>query len=336
MKKALLLAGVAVIVLAGIAIGAYWKFVSDPEAISFTATHDYGVVVQGDRLEHVFSVHNDKPIDLRVERVVVSYATEVVSIDSLLPAGGDGRIRLRTDTENLRGSLRESARLFFTDPDVEPMWLYMQGRVVLPVEIAPQDRVYFFTVKGEGPEKEIEVINHQERPLEVLGVTSTNPLFAVELQEIERSNRYRLAVSLDPATPLGRHRSTITVTTDSPEYASLEIQALAIVEDIVSTSLSRVDFPKVLYDALDREVISRKIVLVKKHEGVDFRVIRATTDVPFLSVRIVPHRPGESYNVIIKIEQSKAEKGQFEGTLLIETNDPQYPELVLPITGTIV
>lgn len=336
MKKAVLLAGAVLILLVGVAIGAYWKWHSDPEAISFTATHDFGDVVQGEQLEHVFSVHNDKPNDLSVDKVVASYASKVVSFDPVLPAGGEGHVRIRTDTRRLRGSLQESARIYFTDTKVEPMWLYLRGRVVLPVEIAPQDRVYFFTVKGEAPEQELMVINHQERPLEVLDVVSNNPFFRVETEEIEARNRYRLAVALDPAVPLGRHQSTITVTTDSPEFPSLEIEALAVVEDEVSTSLSRVDFPKVLYDALDREVISRKIVLVKKHEGVDFEVVRATIDVPFLSVRVVPDEPGQSYNVYVKIVQSKAKRGQFEGTLVVETNDPQYPEFRLPVTGTIL
>ncbi len=339
MKKAFLLAGLVVIVLAGVAVVAvavWWKGFAGGEAVSFTAAHDFGVVVQGEQLEHVFSVRNDKSTDLFVDRVLVTYASEVVSVDSVLPAGGEGRVRLRTDTRRLRGSLKESARIYFTDPGLDPIWLYLQGRVVLPVEIAPQDRVYFFTVKGEAPEQEILVINHQERPLEILEVTSTNSLFRVESQEIERRNRYRLAVGLDPATPIGRHRSTITVTTDSPDYPSLEIEALAIVEDIVSTSLSRVDFPKIMYDALDMEVVGRKIVLVKKHEGVDFEVVRATTDVPFLTVEVTPDKPGESYLVYVRIVQRRAERGEFEGTLLIETNDPQFPELKLPITGTIV
>lgn len=336
MKRTVLLAGAVAILLVGVAIGVYLKRSSDPEATSLTATHDFGDVVQGEQLEHLFSVHNDKPDDLVVDKVIPSYASEVVSFDPVLPAGGEGQVRIRTDTGKLRGSLRESARIYFTNAEVEPIWLYLRGRVVLPVEVAPRDSVYFFTVKGESPEQELRVINHQERPLEVLEVASSNPIFRVETEEIEQRSRYRLAVTLDPAVPLGRHQSTITVTTDSPEFPSLEIEALAIVKDVVSTSLSRVAFPRVAYDALDREVISRKIVRVEKHEGVDFEVVSATTDLPFLSVSVVPDEPGKSHDVYVKIEQSKAKRGQFEGTLVIETNDPQYSEFRLPVSGTIL
>ncbi|UCF18607.1 MAG: DUF1573 domain-containing protein [Gemmatimonadota bacterium] len=336
LAKAVLGVSLAIIVLIVIGVAVVWRSVSGPETASFTDTHDFGDIVQGEQLEHVFVVRNEKANDLRVDRVVVSYASEVLAVDSVLPAGGDARIRLRVDTKSLRGNLKETARIYFTDESDEPMWLYLRGRVVLPVEIAPQDRVYFFTVKGEGPEQEIQIINHQNRPLQVLGVTSSNPLFRVESEEVERQARFALSVTLDPTTPLGRHESTITVSTDSPEYPSLQIEALAIVEDIVSTSLSRVDFPKVLYDQLDREVISRKVVLVKKHEGQDFEVVRATTDLPFLSVEVAADKPGASYLVYVRIMKGEAERGEFEGTLVIETNDSEVPELRLPITGTIL
>lgn len=339
MKKAILailLIGVVLILVVAVALGVLWKRFSGSDPIVFTSTHDVGVVVQGEQLEHEFSVRNERPNDLHVDRVVVSYASTLLSVDSVLPAGGEARLRLTTNTENLRGTLQETARIYFTDPNVDPLWVALEGRVVLPVEIAPRDRVYFFTVKGEGPEQEIRVINHQDRALEVLNVASSNPLFQVELHEVQRRSEFKLDVRLDSATPLGRHESTITITTDSPDFPSLEVKALAIVEDVVSTSLSRVDFPKVLYDALDNEVVARKVLLVKKHKDQGFEVLRATTDVPFLSVEVTPDKTGEGYLVYVKIEQSRAERGEFGGTLIIETNDPEYPEFKLPITGTIL
>ncbi len=336
MKRALLIAGIVLFLVVVIALGILWQRFSSTGRISFAATHDVGVVVQGEQLEHEFSIHNDRSVDLHVDRVVVSYASTVVSIDSVLPAGGDARLRIKTNTAELRGTLQETARIYFTDPGVDPMWVALEGRIVLPVEIAPRDRVYFFTVKGEGPEREIRVINHQDRPLEILDVASSNPLFKVELREVERRSQFKLDVRLDSAAPVGRHESTITVTTDSPDYPSLDIKALAMVEDIVSTSLSRVAFPKVQFDALDNEVIARKVILVKKHRGQGFEVLRASTDVPFLSVNITPDKTGEGFLVYVKIEQRRATRGTFEGTLVIETNDPDFPEFRLPITGTIL
>lgn len=336
MKKYIVPGVIGLIVVIGVAATIYWKSSAGPAAVSFSDTYDFGDIVQGEQREHVFAVRNERAGDLFVDRVVVSYASTVVSVDSLLPAGGEGQVHLKVDTEKLRGSLRESARIYFTDESLDPVWLYLKGRVVLPVEIAPHDRIYFFTVKGEAPEEEILIINHQDRPLEIGAVTSSNPLFRVESETVERQTRYRLSVALDAATPLGRHESTITVSTDSPEFPSLEIKALAIVEDVVSTSLASVAFPRVLYDALDREAISQKVVLVKKHQGTDFEVVRATADLPFLSVQVTPDQPGESYLVYVRIVQSRAERGEFEGTLVIETNDPEFREIRLPISGTIL
>ena len=302
-----------------------------------TTAYDFGVVVQGQPVEHVFSFRNERGAPLAVDTVVTSYAAATATaLDSVVPGGADGRVRVSLYTKYMKGQVNAFAKVRFRDEGARPVWVQLRGRVVAPVEIAPRERVYFFTVKGEGPHQEVLVINHQDRPLALLGAASDNANFHVRTETLEAGQRYRLTLALDPATPPGRDSAIITVRTDSPEYRTLTILGRAFVDDIVSTSLSKIDFSQVSYDHLDMQGVGDKIVLVRKYRGTDFQVLKATTDVPCIDVEVVPQKRGESFLVNVSIVKRRAPHGDIRGTLRIETNDPAFRELTLPITGKIM
>lgn len=334
-KLIVLAVGAIALVVVVVGLTSVWARFSGPGLISRTRTHDFGDVVQGESVERVFVVGNDGASDLKIAEVI-PWASTVVSVDSVVPARGEAQIRIRLDTRNLKGALNELVKVQFVGRDQLPLWLQLRGRVVLPVQLAPADRAYFFTVVGEAPEEELEIINHQDAPLEILGVTSDNPRFRTTFRTVEAGQRYKLTIALDPMTPSGRHEAKISVRTDSRDYPSLEIEGWARVRDIVSTSISRVDFARIRFDDLDLPVVNRKTVLVAKHRGTDFQVRRATTDVSFLDVEVVPQNPGQSFLIHVKIDDRRARRGEIVGTLVIETNDPAFARLELPITGTIL
>jgi Protein of unknown function (DUF1573) len=301
-----------------------------------TSAHDFGDVVRGTRVEYDFPVRNtgDQPLVLR--RLAGSYGLTQLHVDSTIPPGGAGTIRLAVDTKQMRGPFDQFVNVYTADSTRPAASLHLRGRAVPPLELEPQDRVYFFTTRGEPAVKELTIINHEARPLTRLWVSSDNPAFAVRTRTLDDGRRYALAVALDPGTPVGRHEGRITITTDSPTYPAVPIPALAVISDVVSATPATVNFSLIAFDAVDMPVLGEKQILVRKHEGKDFRIVRASVDVPFLTVDVTPHAPGESFLVHVKIDKRRAKRGAIHGTLLIETNDPSFPRLTLPITGSIV
>ncbi len=327
----------AVALVAVIVVGAMrlLRPFSGPGLASRTTTYDVGEVVQGDVVEHAFVLSNDAATEVRITEVL-PWAGEVVSVDSVLPAGGEGRVQVRLETQGYKGPINEPIKVRFADEDRLPIWLQLRGRVVLPVQVAPKEHVYFFSVKGEAPEEVLEVINHEDEPLQIVGVSSSNALFKVNTEAIDEGRRYRLTVSLDAATPPGKHESTITVNSSSADYPVINILGWARVKDVVSTSISEVYFGRFPIESLDMVGIARKTVLVEKHQGTDFQVVRAEADISFMDVEIEPKEAGRSFYVRVTIEKDRAEKGEFSGTLVIATNDPDHTRLELPITGEIL
>lgn len=335
LAKAVIGTGVVIVLIAVIGLAVVWRSVSRPSGLSERTTYDFGIAMRGKPVEHVFGVPNDGSEDLMIAKVTPAVST-VTSVDSLVPAGGVARIAVSLPTDSWKGMIDELVKVEFADERSRPVWLRLMGRIVQPVQFEPQDRVYFRTVKGEAASKEIDLINHQERQLKIERIESDNPLFAVASKEVERGRRYTLTVSLDPGTPVGQHQGTITLTTDSPEFASIDILTRAWVKDSVNTSISRVTFSTIPLEALDLPAVYEKTVRVEKHAGIDFKVLRATTDISMLEVEVVPESAGTSYLVHVRIVKERARSGAIEGTLTIETNDPARPRITLPIEGTIL
>jgi len=164
-------------------------------------------------------------------------------------------------------------------------------------------------------------------------VRSDNPRFRARTDTVIVGSRYRLTISLDPATPVGRDSARIELRTDSPQYPSLTIPARAFVDDVVSAFPRAVDFGQIAFNSIDEQVIGKKVILVQKHQGSGFKVLGATLDVPYMDVAVVAQPVGQSFLVNVTIVKRRAQPGDIHGTLRITTNDPAHPEFVLPVSG---
>jgi hypothetical protein len=293
-------------------------------------------VRQGEIIEHEFVLTNDGP-DSLVIKDALPWASTIVSMDSVIPARGEGRLRIRLDTKKWHGPMSELIKVHFTNPSRRAAWLQLKARVIRPVELEPHDRVYFFTVVGDPAEQAVEVVNNQDKPLSIVDVRSSDPAFQARSRTIRDGQRYAVTIALNPAAAVGEHRGTVTIRTDSRDYATLAIEAVAKVRDVVYTSVPEISFSTFAFESLDLEAVHLRTVVVTKHRATDFRVLRATTDIPLLKVNVVPQQAGQSYIVRVQLIREKVSRGtKFEGKLIIETNDPAHPRLELRISGAAV
>ena len=297
---------------------------------------DFGRVVQGKPIEYAFTIRGDTAKDLKILRVTPCDACEVAAIDSAVPRGGAAKVRLVLDTKNMRGPVNQVARVFFSDTTRRPVPLRFRGTVVWPVEFTPQNHAYFFTVKGEAPQQEIVLENNEAEPLKILSVASSNPQFRAGIQTLEEGKRFKLTVALDTAVPVGKHDGRITLTTNNPKYATIPIIAFAQVRNTVGIAPSKVDYGLTAFTGINRVAVRSREVRVMKPGSKDFSVTRATVDLPFLDVEVKPQKRGESDIVTVRIDPKLAKRGEFKGTLVIETNDPKFPVFRVPVTGKLL
>ena len=70
--------------------------------------------------------------------------------------------------------------------------------------------------------------------------------------------------------------------------------------------------------------------MVYQKGGTDFK-ISASSDVPFLRLTPQQAQLKDRFGIQIDIVPEKLKAGEFNGTISIATNDPEFPLLVVPV-----
>jgi hypothetical protein len=76
-------------------------------------------------------------------------------------------------------------------------------------------------------------------------------------------------------------------------------------------------------------------LMIYQEEGSDFRAT-LTTDLPTLNLKLERGPKGDRYQATISLNPDKVEAGSINGLLLIDTNDPKFSKLSVPISGQIL
>jgi hypothetical protein len=76
-------------------------------------------------------------------------------------------------------------------------------------------------------------------------------------------------------------------------------------------------------------------LMVYQEGGSDFRVT-LRSDLPGLKLKWERGPKGDRYQTTIALDPDKVHLGPYKGLLLIDTNDPAFPKLTVPISGQIL
>src|SRR2546425_2935051 len=115
---------------------------SDAGGMSHATAYDFGEVVQGQPVEHEFAWRNTQRTALAVDTVITAYASMLLAADSLVPAGGEGKLRLRLATRRPVRALNQLGKVRYQDPRARPAWFLIRGGGGAPVQLAPPDPGY--------------------------------------------------------------------------------------------------------------------------------------------------------------------------------------------------
>ena len=85
-------------------------------------------------------------------------------------------------------------------------------------------------------------------------------------------------------------------------------------------------------DLLER---TAQTLMMYQWGGSDFRV-HLHTDLPLLDLKWNRGQKGDRYQATIKLIPEKLQAGPIKGNISIETNDPEFPSLTVPVTGSIL
>jgi hypothetical protein len=313
--------------------------VEAPQAAFTEDRFDFGRVMHGSMAEHDFLLKNEGSASLRIVKVGMTPPLVVTRMPSEIAPGGEGLIHFKLDTTELRGPFKGRITIFLNDPALPEAGLMFEGVVIPPVEISPLPAFFVSGLRGKPASGSIEIINHEPQPLRILKVDHASERFSTKLETIEAGERYRLTLILKPDGPGGRKTEPVTVGTSSVAQPALEISANTYLHERVYTFPDSVDLGAIPLAQIRKNPgllsVLAQTLMVYQEDGADFRST-LRTDLHMLNLKWERGPKGDRYQGTISFDPDKVKPGSFNGSLVIDTNDPAFPQLTVPISGHIL
>jgi hypothetical protein len=256
-----------------------------------------------------------------------------------LAPGGEGLIHFTLDTAALRGPFKGQITVFLNDPDLPEADLNFEGVVIPPVEVSPLPAFFVSGPRGKETSASLEIINHEPQPLRIVKIEHPTESFTTVLETLQPGQRYKLTLTLKPHGPSGRKTEPITVATSSDAQPTLEIAANTFLHERVYTFPDSVDLGAIPISQIRKNPgllsMLAQTLMVYQECGSDFRAT-LRTDLPGLKLKWERGPKGDRYQTTIALDPDKVHAGSYKGLLLIDTNDPTFPKLTVPISGQIL
>ena len=302
-----------------------------PRAVFSQTIVDFGTAVQGAKLVHEFILRNEGAVALRIRGLQATAFLVPDRISAYIAPGSQVVLRVRLDTTTLSGHFEGVVRVSLDDPALAEAQLTVVGRVVPPIEVAPAPAFFVAAQRGERKEVAVEIVNHEPEPLAIEAVEHSSQRFTTRLDSLEAGRRYRLSVVLDPEGPAGKDKDVLRIRTSRLASPVLTIPVYTF-PDAVDLGALRLSDIEAKPDLLLR---TAQTLMIYQSGGANFRVT-LSSDLPELALTSERGRQGDRYQVTVTLIREKLRPGAIKGSIVIATNDPQFPTVTVPVSATII
>ncbi len=303
-----------------------------PKAVFSEPRFQFGEVLSGAVVEHDFALSNTGSARARIEKVSMTTPLLVTQMPRDVAPGAEGRIHFKLDTANLEGKFDGAILVSLNDPALPQARLSFSGRVVPAIELSPRPAFFVAGQRGQGNRAAIEIVNHESEPLKIANIEHRHERFTTQLETLEPGRRYRLSLTLKPDGPGGRAADTILIRTSSKRMPVLKVGANTYLYERVHAFPDVVEFGT--WRAAEVGTAAMTLMIYQKG-GSSFRV-RLSTDIPGLSLKSERGPSGDRYQVEIALVSEKVRVGPMRGSIFIDTNDAEFPRVIVPVKGQIV
>jgi len=308
-------------------------------AVFSQADFQFGKALSGAVLEHDFALKNECDVPLRILRVQMDSPLVVTAMPASVAPGMEANIRVKLDTAGLRGRFPGEIQVLLDDPALPVAVLSFEGEIVPRVEFVPAPVFFLGARRGEARQASIEIINHDPEPLRIEDIRHPTDRFTTTLETLEEGRRYRLTLLIKPDGPIGRHSEDIVLKTSNRSHDTIVVAANTLLLERVYTFPDEIDFGTLRLSDLERgaELLDKKAQTLMVHQfgGKDFKV-NVRTDLSQLELRSERGPQQDRFQNTLTLVKEKLKPGSIHGSFFIETNDPEFQSLVVPVSGNIL
>jgi hypothetical protein len=138
--------------------------------------HDFGTILQGENVRHVFVFTNNGDTTLNVEKISSSCGcTAALASAKQLAPGESGEVQTSFDSTRFRGAVKKTVYLYTNDPAQPMIQMQLKGNVKEELTMTPQ-MVNFGTVAPQKAVKaSVSLVNQGDREVRLDGLGTTAP-----------------------------------------------------------------------------------------------------------------------------------------------------------------
>ncbi len=312
-----------------------------PKAIFYEAIHDFGTVLQGNAIMHIFKLKNSGNEELKLKNPKITGKSTTVRFQNSLQPGQEMEITLKIDTNNLIGEVETGVIFSTNDPQNPEIELKMSGLIKPIIDVRPMADVFFSVYKGESSEKSVTIVNKYEKPLQITKIISNSNRFSYQLKTVKEGQEYQFFVKVDPKASLGRTMEKVTLFTNNDKMPKFDIGVNIFVKDDVYNFPDDINFGTIDLEKLKKNPqlldLLIQTILVKRREvkGSDFQ-IKLEHNIPFIDIKKDPESNSETYRLDVFLVLDKMVKGKIDTYIRVITNDKEVSELKIPVKGEII
>jgi len=324
-----------------LAIAALAMVATRPAAAGLVAPepiHRVGTVRQGAVLSERFVVRNEGAAPLRIARIELGEPGMRVRFRRDIPPGAEGTVTLEWDTRASDGDTRAEAAIILADGGKPAAILAIEATVVPRLAIEPLPAAFLSLYRGECASTSLTIRNNDKKSLAVTVVEPAGRHFDVRLTTLEPGRTYELRVDAADGLKPGRYREALELMTDDPERPRVKVPVNILVKDELYVTEEGIDFGRVRLADLAQDAglidLLTQTFLVKRRD-LPFRVVDLWWDLPELEVTREPEGPSSTFRFDVRLRPQALRPGLLSGELVIVTDDPEFPQIVVPVRGVL-
>lgn len=300
---------------------------------------NFGTIVQGAQVVHEFALRNEGGQPLRITGVQLSPPLQLARMPAVIPAKGSSVLRLSMDSSNLEGEFNGQLIVMLGDPLAKPRVFSVVGRIAPSIEVLPLPAFFISTSKGVAKSTTLEIVNHQHEPIDLKIKSPPAANYQAKLQPIEPGKRFRLTVTVPADAPAGRTSSRLELKSSSAARPIIYVGVNANVRERVYTFPESVDFGRLRMSELRSGTAGQagavQTLMVYQTGGKNFG-LKASASLRGMGLAAERGPQGDRVQITASLIANKVLPGPIHGTIKLQTNDPEFATLTVPVTGEIV
>jgi hypothetical protein len=256
---------------------------------------------------------------------------------SPLQPGESGTVTLEWQINRASGDLDARAVIHVSDPARQRIMYALRGVVRRSVDVRPSPELFVHKYEDQEATRSVRIVNNDERPLAIRTVSTRSERVRAEVVPVEAGRAYDVKVTVPPGLEPGRYVESIEVETDHPRLASLHLEVNIVVRKELFVTPEAVDFGTLaLRDRAPVSPVLWSQSLTLENRDDDFAIIGIDSDVAGLRVEHSPRGRSQTFGLLLSIDPERLNGAtNLDGSIRIRTDDKDFPEIVVPVSGAL-